>query len=226
MQGICFIDQLVPAVVKERKTHTRRIITKEEWMNQPHIRIELSDDNCFAHFRSNGSGESFAGIVAKYAPNETIFIKEPYLALTSKGERYISYSDYTIKKVPDNVSLDVFLKVEQKSETQKGYLNKLFMPAWAARHFIEIVSVRAERLQDISEEDCIKEGIDKWENYKNLPKACRSSPKLLGWSDGVSWDNHATAQEAYASLIDHINGKGTWEKNPFVWVYDFKYVRK
>ena len=211
MQGICFIDQLVPAVVKERKRQTRRIATHQNFS--------------YSELSNVCQGIYISPAKPKYKVGEIVYIKEPYIALTSKGERYISYSDYTIKKVPDNVSLDVFLKVEQKSETQKGYLNKLFMPAWATRHFIEIISERAERLQDISEEDCITEGIQKWENLKGLPKKSRSVPELLRWNDGISWENHATAQEAYASLINDINGKGTWEKNPFVWVYEFKLVK-
>lgn len=99
--------------------------------------------------------------------------------------------------------------------------NKLFMPEKYARYFIEITAVRAERLQDITEEDCIKEGIE----YS--PEAVP-----IGYPFGAvfpynnGFHNYTTAKEAYAALINNISGKGTWERNPFVWVYDFRLIQE
>lgn len=97
--------------------------------------------------------------------------------------------------------------------------NKLFMPQWAARHFIEITAVRAERLQDISEEDCLKEGITRQQIIR-LDQVWYqngfSVNGLIGWP---------TAQQTYAALIDKINGKGIFQSNPYVWVYDFKLIK-
>ena len=198
MKGICFIEPLFHKVVKGEKTQTRRIITNEDWMNQSHIRIELSDDNCFAHFISNNSGEAFAGKVAKYAPHEKVYLKEPYYKDSSDDIHY------------------KFGYPENQKEMDKHNLkwsNKLFMPESAARYFIEITEIRAERLQDISDEDCIKEGIG-WSDFPAIHFGIKEGEYFHWLGD--------TPQKAYAALIDKINGKGTWEKNPFVWVYDFK----
>lgn len=79
----------------------------------------------------------------------------------------------------------------------------IHMPRWASRLTLEITEVRVERLQDISEEDALAEGIRTW-------AAAYCSPDV--------WDIW-TPQEAYARLWDSINGtKAAWESNPYVWV--------
>ena len=144
----------------------------------------------------------------KYKVGETVYLKEPY-AVSGK---------YIIYKLGSTIGQE-FDKAGIK------WKNKLFMPESAARYFIEITGVRAERLQDISEEDCLKEGIE----YNSNPF---SECNTIGCSFGVKFPynngyvNYTTPRKAYASLIDKINGKGTWERNPFVWVYDFKLLIK
>ena len=88
------------------------------------------------------------------------------------------------------------------------------MPQSAARYFIKITDVRVEHLQEITEEDCIKEGIESFTKDERVFKY-----GLEGW---VWSDMPRSPIEAYAALIDQINGKGTWESNPFVFVYDYE----
>ena len=102
------------------------------------------------------------------------------------------------------------------------------MPESAARYFIEITAVRAERLQDISDEDCMKEGI---EVVHRAGHAGENNPSGLCFDISQKWDYQYSCSEsapwkAYAALINKINGKGTWEKNPWVWVYDFELINK
>lgn len=78
-----------------------------------------------------------------------------------------------------------------------GY-NKLFVKPELMPHKIRIVNWKVERLQDISNEDCMKEGI---------------------LTDDISM-----YRRIFASLIDKINGKGTWERNPYVFVYEFELI--
>lgn len=92
------------------------------------------------------------------------------------------------------------------------------MPKWAARIWLEITAIRVERLQEISEEDAIAEGIFK-------------SPHtgMWAWSEhiernGITRQVCATAKGAYSHLWDEINGDGAWKKNPWVWVIVFKRV--
>jgi hypothetical protein len=79
------------------------------------------------------------------------------------------------------------------------------MPRWASRITLEITDVRVERLQDISEEDAIAEGV-KW--FSSGAVECPGMPE--------------TPVDAYRSLWEKISGSGSWEKNPWVWCISFK----
>ena len=85
--------------------------------------------------------------------------------------------------------------------TPGRYRHARFMPRWASRILLEITNVRVERLQDISEEDAIAEGAE-W-------AAC-GAPQIGSHKAG------------YAQLWESINGAGSWEQNPWVWVISFK----
>lgn len=82
----------------------------------------------------------------------------------------------------------------------------IHMPRWASRLLLEIVSVRVERLQAISETDAEAEGVG----------FLRSVPDV---------DETLTAKQLYDALWDSINGAGSWDANPWVWAVEFKVVR-
>ena len=94
------------------------------------------------------------------------------------------------------------------------------MPRWASRITLEITGVRVERLQDISEADAIAEGIESAGHlfgYKQWRDYTPGYVGGLGEPDG--W---GTATSSYRSLWESINGSGSWEENPWVWVVEFK----
>ena len=84
-------------------------------------------------------------------------------------------------------------------------------------HRISITNVRVERLQDISDEDCLAEGIEKVKECENLYRV-----PIYHKSGRITYISADTPREAYAALIDKISGKGTWESNPWVFLYDFE----
>lgn len=98
----------------------------------------------------------------------------------------------------------------------------IHMPRWASRILLEIVSVRVERLQDISEADSIAEGIN---CYPFRPDD--GFPICSGYTHETNDDRcmlWATAKLAYLKLWESINGPGSWDANPWVWVVEFKRV--
>lgn len=106
-----------------------------------------------------------------------------------------------------------------------GWNNKMFVRADACKNQIRITNVRVERLNEISDADCIKEGVElnnRQFEYNGQKFYC---VRGLGHWRGIGCDNFNTAREAYAALIDRISGKGTWESNPYVFVYDFELVK-
>lgn len=76
-----------------------------------------------------------------------------------------------------------------------------------------------ERLQDISDEDCIKEGV-----IESVVMGTNGSLSEYFVEGQKHICYGKTPREAYAVLIDRISGKGTWDKNPYVFVYDFELV--
>ena len=102
-----------------------------------------------------------------------------------------------------------------------GWSNKMFVKAELMPHQIRITNVRIERLQDISYEDCLAEGIVK----KWYAPACRNYFYIPNVEVKSTKDVFDTPREAYASLIDKVGKKGDWESNPYVFVYDFELIK-
>ena len=98
-----------------------------------------------------------------------------------------------------------------------GNSNKMFVRANLMPHHIRITDIEIERLQDISDDDIIREGV--WQFYDN--KELFYVSKNIGYAPDVAF---LTAREAFAYLIDMVSGKGTWDNNPWVIAYSFELV--
>jgi len=93
----------------------------------------------------------------------------------------------------------------------------IFMPRWASRITLEVVSVRVERLNDISEDDALAEGVEIFTDGAGFTIPLRNGKKS-GWQ--------RNPVDAYRVLWDSINGPGSWGKNSWVWVIEFKLAGK
>jgi hypothetical protein len=221
MQGINFIEPLFYKAISGEKTQTRRIIKP-----QPMVIFEYDDDNQIEIINGN----------PPYELGEKLYLKEPYKIDIVQGGYTVTfgYSKKTIA-LPSTVTGDEIFKVwniMMKSKT--GYCNKMFTVKGLHEHmphYIEITGVSAGQLQDISEEDCMKEGIKccvglsadiEYVSFEEID----SIPDYLEvWYSCGNVNHYDTPQKAYAALIDSISGNGTWESNPFVWIYDFKLTK-
>ena len=90
------------------------------------------------------------------------------------------------------------------SSFDKGWKNKMFVKAELMPHHIKITNIRCERLQDISDDDCIKEGVEKFDEYV---EECFMAPR-----------------QAFSCLIQKLNGKKFFDSNPYVIVYEFEKI--
>lgn len=107
--------------------------------------------------------------------------------------------------------LDADLSVAEMYIGAAGWGNKMFVKAEDMLHKIRITNIRVERLQDISDEDCLREGIRKM---------------TFDTFSFDSWKFFARSpREAFAALIDKVSGVGTWDSNPWVFVYEFELVK-
>lgn len=98
-----------------------------------------------------------------------------------------------------------------------GWGNKMFVKAELMPYQILITGIKCERLQDISDADCLKEGI------RYIPEIGKFYFEDVRREEVFYFDDH---REAFSSLIDKVSGRGTWERNPFVFVYEFALVKQ
>ena len=117
----------------------------------------------------------------------------------------------------------------------EGYYKRpsLFMPKDACRIFLKITDIRVERLQHISKEDAKKEGIE-FTIADKEKFGCRAAGMKL-YRDYERKDNSLTSYPcngfenaivSFETLWQSINGKDSWEANPWVWVISFKRIEK
>lgn len=112
----------------------------------------------------------------------------------------------------------------------KGWKNKMFVKPDFMPHQIRITDITVERLQDISNEDCLKEGVyrdeDGGRHIIGYPFAIPYCYTFFGSKNKegkkLRW---TTPYEAFAALIDKVSGKGTWKKNPWVFAYEFELIK-
>lgn len=105
-----------------------------------------------------------------------------------------------------------------KMPIKSGYFNKMFVKPELMPHQIIITNIRIQHLQDISDDDCLKEGIEFDHKAQSFYSGVNNSNNAKNWLG-------KTPREAFAALINKTSGKGTWESNPYVWVYEFKVVK-
>lgn len=100
-----------------------------------------------------------------------------------------------------------------------GWDNKMFVRADLMPHQIRITGIKCEQLQDISDEDCLKEGI----NASNSHEIGYGIPWVYEFAGSKMV--YYTPREAFASLIEKVSGRGTWASNPWVVAYEFELVK-
>ena len=210
MKKIIFNDKygLTKAVLEGRKTQTRRVLnptmlfkrleTYEGWSNEY---ISAWKKSCIRRFYEAQGARlqqmlDYALSSSRYKIGEEVAIAQPYRWLPfKKGSN-------------------------EKEITEKlcsiGWKNKMFVKADPMPNRIRITNIRIERLQDISEEDCLAEGIVDFESRIN---------KAHFYSITDESATYGTAKKPYSLLIDKICGKGTWKSNPYVFVYEFELIK-
>lgn len=218
MKKIMFNDKLglTQAVLEGRKTMTRRICKYD--------RPDESWDIVFPVFGSkdydnegNLVSPLFGAFGWKNKDGDFTGWNNPFTRLAevvaiAQSYRDLGYSPDSLDRHPKDLSIRGLMK------NSAGWNNKMFVKSYACKHHIKITNVKVERLQDISDEDCLKEGIIHAYTDNNGIKRYHTPHTKRGY---LSTD---VAQQAFSFLIDKVSGKGTWESNPFVFAYEFVLV--
>lgn len=197
MKKIMFNDRygLTQAVLEGKKTMTRRIVpinlyNQTDWkaVAEGDLEAVVDGEGYYHDIRNCG----------KYRVGEEVAIAQSYEAI---GLTFIS---------PPDTQWGCTYEMQ-------GYSNKMFVRADLMPHRIRITNIKVERLQDISDEDCLREGVEKWLDSYIVPGIMENRGK-----NNVCFN---TPREAFAALIDKVSGKGTWAKNPMVMVYEFEIAK-
>ena len=210
MKKIMFSERygLEQAVLAGTKTMTRRIIPDIEidWNRRGWVTLPVSGFEYGMLFMDVSSILHDAGICdysapAKYQPKYHI------------GEEVAIAQAYQTFRWPVVPGID-WKAITDEVTHSKGWTNKMFVKAWYMPHRIRITGIKVERLQDIKEEDCLREGIKKMEG--GMPYRFDDNGKI-----------HLSADPRmlFADLIDRISGKGTWNRNPWVFAYTFELIK-
>lgn len=216
MKKIMFNDKysLTKAVLAGRKTQTRRAIKLKDG---EYVKVVALDNGSFmSYIAKEGKPTAYVGalempnfvrvLAPKYFIGEEVAVAQPY----NDTWQHTGYmTAFEAKHCP-------------------GYNNKMFVKAEKMPHRIKITNIRIERLQDICDSDCLKEGIIQSYNdclRKNIFGFYDGNKKVkltASWKVDVGFD---TPREAFSALIDKVSGKGTWDSNPYVFVYDFELIK-
>lgn len=210
---------LTQAVLDGRKTTTRRIVTDKKlhyWkcscpdmviVRVPESqKLKTDDDNTYFGIKDKISSEYYCDtITSPYKVDEVVAIAQPYKSLYSTGWKPL------LEYYPD-------LSEREDAELLEGWNNKMAVKADLMPHHIRITNIKIERLQDISDEDCLKEGI-----YKGQCGSVDTHFMDVYYYKG-DIQPYCTPRGAFAELIDKVSGKGTWGSNPYVFVYEFELI--
>lgn len=193
MKKIMFNDRfgLTQAVLEGRKTMTRRSVSDK-------ILKKYQDYQNWWNTQKGGfkvPEDEFCRCESPLKVNDVIAIAQAYKD-TPATRDFFKDAD--------------FIKKYKKTS---GWNNKMFVKAELMPHHIKITGIKVERLQDCSDDDILKEGVQFCANCSRYTildcdeKHCFDSPR-----------------EAFAALIDKVSGKGTWERNPYCFCYTFKLI--
>jgi len=203
---IIFGGEMVRAILGGQKTQTRRIVKP-----QPEDCIGLSElHRTYPASYPNHWAEAGASIVAlkdgeapswrcPYGqPGDRLWVRETF-ADEAGGTR----------KFPGE---HIYYRADGEGVDLQGgrWSPSIHMPRWASRILLEVNSVRVERLQDISDDDAMAEGV---------------IPYKSGWTNGLLGP-FSSPVLAFLDLWESINGPGSWDQSPWVWVVGFRRIEQ
>lgn len=197
---ILFNAPMVRAILEGRKTQTRRIIPE-----QPNIDPQTGDW-LWAY------GKPYESVVPieRYVESRLLSCK-----YGKPGDRLWVRETYRKNELKTGWPYEYRATEEQDlTPTDGPWKPSIFMPRDASRITLEVKNVRVERLHDISKADAIAEGI---ERFRPVPGDGDPTTKYKDASG--KWISDPI--QAYKTLWESINGPGSWDENPWVWVVKF-----
>lgn len=229
---ILFSGPMVRALLAGTKTQTRRVVKPQPRTMPDGFLPRLYWPARDTHMTHDGTGRAFfqfekrgnydgqhtasGAFYCPYGqPGDRLWVRETW-GISLCGSRVSLKPDAW----PEGWPVDKLRYAADGHDIGKACIRpSIHMPRWASRITLEITGVRVERLQDISEVDAKAEGIQKYTGYSQEgPETCyHFDPPSDNFIHG-----HDSAKSAYRDLWEQINGPGSWDANPWVWVVEFR----
>ncbi len=224
---ILFSGVMVRPMLADLKHQTRRTRGLDEVNESP---ARWNDVRCYDGewwFRSMGTGPNMlaeCAVTCPYGlPGERLWVREtiycdqfPYSEGARLPKQRPAWADLGLYFRADGECCEQIPECACAEVGKPRWRPSIHMPRWASRISLELTDVRVQRLQDISEQDALAEGI-RWTADGPLHAHI--------WMSHVGCEcNFPTARDAYAALWDDINGAGSWDANPWVWSLTFKRI--
>ncbi|NQD71651.1 hypothetical protein HP439_13055 [Sphingobacterium shayense] len=229
IKPILFSSLMVEAILKGRKTQTRRIVKKKYDNTDIELRptkygpqlFEVQNDLPKPTKNPNGTTTHYLRAIAELAPKynqgDFLWVRETWFSTR------FDFKELLEAGITDHLRFKADYNYDPKTEcVGRGWKPAIHMPKAAARIFLEVTKVRVARLQDVSESDAIAEGIEVDE--KGMYRSYTINESLLRLL-GTQF-NLFRPENSFRSLWTSINGSESWESNPWVWVYEFKQIDK
>jgi hypothetical protein len=201
---ILFSGPMVRAILEGRKTQTRRIVKPQP--TKDYVTLMPLSGELVGVTKHGGPIDNRGWLHCPYGkPGDRLWVRETWGKVHYEGV---------------DESPTIFYRADERDQERDELTRwrpSIHMPRWASRINLEVVSVRVERLQDISEEDAMSEGIESWEE-RGVDDAQDY------YRDYVTGGHVYNAKDSFRSLWQSINGPGSWEANPWVWVVEFKRI--
>lgn len=218
---ILFSGPMVRALLEGRKTQTRRAVKflklhadhgeprpGDAWVDHSYETPSLGGVPCLKVPYGSGEDETVHRHFPVWSPGERLWVKETHMFYPQAGKDCAPGLVYRA----DGKVTDEMVKL-----LGKQWRPSIFCRREYSRLTLEVKGVRVERVQDISEGDAWAEGCKRGLPTDNGGYFPAEEPDPSG-KGARGWDN---AREWYADLWEEINGPGTWEANPWVWVVEF-----
>lgn len=195
---------LETAVIEGRKTMTRRIVRcPKTFRGVSDVELEFHKrpgaDFYFECVVTDGDGRELGQLPLPYELGEVVAV----------GQRYSDVPmDFLLSHLDDPCKRYFEQQLIQQSA---GWRNKMFTYPTMMPWQVQMTDLWFEHMQDISDEDCLREGVERWLDGYIVSGLMERSGRNNRVFD--------TPREAFAALIDRINGRGTWQDNPWVVAY-------
>ena len=221
MKKIMFNDRygLTQAVLERKKTMTRRIVNyPKKFKGVEDIELEfnrrIGADIYYDCVVCDADGHDLGQLPLPYEVGDVVAIAQPY-----KNDDVLTYNAYN----EDGTAREDGFQRHKEMLGSKGWRNKMFVKADLMPHHIRITDLWFERLQDISDDDCLKEGIHVHNQEPGNPNFIGYAYDATPGTNVKRWWFH-TPREAFAALINRVSGPHTWDGNPWVIAYTFELV--